>query len=186
MKHHITNSLQADALQVTQASGLSDSDPVQVENTPATVLRGLSSTAVAALFGCAAHLLQMHNRLERTATTIPSKLRALDPEPSLRLRPPGSVKVAHVNALQQPGHAQGNDTDMSNADQGRAQAADDADEDGDVDVSNAVQGHSQPEGMQDLVRQVAWLTQLVQLPWQMQPGEAQADDDRSALLALVS
>lgn len=186
MQLHITDSLHSDVSQISHASPPSDTDP-QVEHAAATVLRGLSSTVVAALFGCAAHLLQIHNQLERTETTLPRYLSHTNSELSSRLQPPESgTQVALSDTSQQAGHAQADDVDLSNADQSLAQALDDADEDGDVNMGNAVEGDAQPGGLQDLAGQVAWLIQLMKLPWQLQPAGAQAANDRSASLALLS
>lgn len=129
------------------------------------MLHGMSgSTGMAASFGCFAHLLQIHRKLQHNPTTptpaptpIPKSAAADRSGQSL---PAELGEGASGNVLQHAGHAHAGDNADKDAHMGMTDDGDDVDDD--VELSPC------PGVLQDVPGQVQRLTNVLKLPWRLQ------------------
>ena len=132
------------------------------------VLHGLDSTAVAASFGCAAHLLQIHRKLKHALAHPdgggPKALRVLAPTGVI------SSAAAAAGKVQQSQPARKSEDATATGDQQH-----DADKDSHVDISHDA------EVLQHVNGQVQWLINILKLPWQLQSAETRAQPGRYAV-----
>lgn len=114
-----------------------------VEAAAAHTLQGMDSTAVAALFGCAGYLLCFQSKcLLKAALTEPDSNHA------------SSAQQAERLARQ---------AESAEVDGGKHNSVDDA--------SDTMVASGLPWVLSSLTQQVAWLTDVLQLPWQLVPGK---------------
>lgn len=140
---------------------------------PLAVLHGLNSTAVAASFGCAAHLLQIHRKLRHTLTTPQGgggegALGVLFPTGAT----PPATSSAGKSQQSQPASRSEHATapiELQQVDQ--AGTCDHADKHGHMGMSDA-------EVLQHVTGQVQWLTDILKLPWQLQSAGTQMQPGR--------
>ncbi len=133
--------------------------PVRVSQTPVTAgtaaaesvqaaaahtLQDMDSTAVAALFGCAGHLLRFQSK----------------PLPKAALAESGLNLASSAQQVQQPARQAGS----AEGDGGRHNSSVD-------DASDTVLASDLPWVLSSLTQQVAWLTDVLQLPWQLMLGK---------------
>lgn len=169
MRHHTTSYALAPLGHASQ-SAPSGSD---VDDMPG-VLHGLDSTTMAAAFGCAAHLLQLHSRMKHTL----AKPQA-GGEGALGHLSPSSAVMPSVTPtsgkLQQPQPAQRSESAAATGEvqqAGYAQTSDDADKDDHVVMSHDA------EVLEHVTGQVEWLTNILKLPWQLQSAGAHLQPGR--------
>lgn len=145
-------------------SALPDSAAAGVSGAHA-VLHGLGSTAVAASFGCAAHLLQIRRKLKNALAHPngggPAALRVLAPTGVI------SSAAAAAGKLQQSQPARKSEDATAAGEQQH-----DADKDDHVDISHDA------EVLQHVNGQVEWLINIFKLPWQLQSAGTQAQPGR--------
>lgn len=122
-----------------------------VPSAAAQTLQGMDSTAVAALFGCAGHLLRFQSK------SLP---KAALPESGLN--PASSAQQAQQPAAQ---------AESAAGDGGRHNSSVD-------DASDTVLASDLPWVLSSLTQQVAWLTDVLQLPWQLVPEKGVGLSDR--------
>ena len=115
-----------------------------VESAAAHTLQGLDGTAVAALFGCTGHLLRF---LSKTL-------------PKAALTESGLNHASSAQQAQQPARQK----ESAEGDGGRHSSSVDA-------ASDAVLASDLPWVLSSLTQQVAWLTDVLQLPWQLMLGK---------------
>ena len=160
MNHHTTSHALFSTVPVSR-SAPSDSAAAAVPGA-AAVLHGLDSTAMAASFGCAAHLLQTHRKLKRFLSTSQRK----GEEALQGLNPTGAMSCATSTAdgllLASRSHHASAAGELQQAIE--TETGNDGDKDGHVGVSEDA------EVAQGVTGQVEWLTNILKLPWQVQPA----------------
>ena len=145
-------------------SAPSDSDASHMSR----VLHGMDSTTMAAAFGCAAHLLQLHRKMKHTLAKPLTGAEEAQGGPL-----PSSAVIPSVTStsgkLQQPQPARKTE---GAAAAGHAQTSNDADKDGHVGMSHDA------EVLEHVTGQVEWLTNILKLPWQLQSVGTHLQPDR--------
>lgn len=168
MNYHTTSHALFSTVPVSR-SAPSDSAAAAVPGA-AAVLHGLDSTAMAASFGCAAHLLRIDRKLKHSLSTPQRKgeeaLQGLNPTGAMscatstagKLLPASRIHYASAaGELQQVGEAETRDDGDKNGHVGMTE---------DTEVAEHVTG------------QVEWLTNILKLPWQVQPAGAAMESGR--------
>jgi hypothetical protein len=120
--------------------------PVRPRTAAAHTLQDMDSTAMAALFGCAGHLLRFQSK------SLP---KAVLTESGLNL-------ASSAQQAQQPARQ----AESAEGDGGRHNSSVD-------DVSDTMVASDLPWVLSSLTQQVAWLTDVLQLPWQLMPGKGE-------------
>ena len=115
-----------------------------VEAAAAHTLQGMDSTAVAALFGCAGHLLRFQSKSLPKAALTESNLN----------------HASSAQQAQQPARQ----AESAQGDGGRHSSSVDA-------ASDTMVAFDLPWVLSSLTQQVAWLTDVLQLPWQLMLGK---------------
>ena len=115
-----------------------------VEAAAALTLQDMDSTAVAALFGCAGHLLRFQSKSL----------------PKVALTESGLNHASSAQQAQQPACQ----AESAEGDGGRHSSSINA-------ASDTVVASDLPWVLSSLTQQVAWLTDVLQLPWQLLPGK---------------
>ena len=162
MKHHTTSHALFPIVPVSQ-SAPSDSAAADVPGA-AAVLHGLDSTAMAASFGCAAHLLQTHRKLKHFLSFPQRK----GEEALQDLNPTGAMSCATSTAGKLLPASRSHHASAAGELQqvGEAETRDDGDKNGHVGMTEDA------EVAQHVTGQVEWLTNILKLPWQVQPAGA--------------
>ena len=165
MKHYTTLHALSPTVPVAQ-SAPADSAATGNPGAP-SALHGLDSTAMAACFGCAAHLLQIHRKLKHS---LSAPQQGGEEEAPQGLIPSGPMSSATAIAEQQQQQSQlASSSDHPFAadklqQRDQAETSDDAGKHGHMGISHDA------EVLQHVTRQVEWLTNILKLPWQLLPA----------------
>lgn len=128
---------------------------------PLAILHGWDSITMCAAFGCIAHCLQIHRKLQHTLTTTSARAAVGRSQQSF---PAGLGQGATSHKLQDAGHAPPGDS---------------ADKDAHVGMSDEdLQVFPWPRMLQNVPGQVEWLTHILKLPWQLQSAGSEAPPGR--------
>lgn len=157
MRHHTASYALAPPGHAVQSTP-SDSDASHMPR----VLHGLDSTTIAAAFGCAAHLLQLHRKMKHT---LAKPLTGAE-EAQGGLLPSSAVTPSVTSTAGKLQQSQPARKTKGAAAAGHAQTSNEADKDDHVGMSHDA------EVLEHVTGQVEWLTNILKLPWQLQSAGA--------------